>query len=111
MVTSHKQPLPPALDRVPLSTPDAAALARGAAPHAVERRVREALTADPHLQFSSLTVNRVRDGICLTGVVQSDGGTDVAALVRKVSGFDQVINRLLVQPSGRTQAGVPTEKN
>lgn len=66
--------------------------------HAVERDVRRALTSEPGLTFSSLVVHRVRDGVCLTGVIESMAeDTDVCGLARKAGGINEVINRLLVR--------------
>jgi len=66
--------------------------------HAVEREVRRALTSEPGLTFSSLVVHRVRDGVCLTGVVESMAeDTDLCGLARKAGGIDEVINRLLIR--------------
>ncbi|HEX6986794.1 MAG TPA: BON domain-containing protein [Planctomycetaceae bacterium] len=67
-------------------------------PHGVERQVRRVLTSHPGLSVSNLVVRRVRDGVCLTGVVESmDDQTDLCGLVRQVAGVSQVMNRLLVR--------------
>ncbi|MGC1272379.1 MAG: BON domain-containing protein [Planctomycetaceae bacterium] len=71
-------------------------------PHAVERKVCRLLATQPGLNVSGLVVHRLRDGVCLTGVVESIGDeTDVCHLVRQVEGVDQVVNRLLVRSGGR----------
>ena len=67
-------------------------------PHSVEREVRKVLVSQPGLNFSSLVVRRMRDGVCLTGVVESMScDTDVCGLVRQVAGVSEVVNRLLVR--------------
>ena len=67
-------------------------------PHGVERQIRQALTSHPGLTVSNLVVRRVRDGVCLTGVIESiDETTDVCNLVREVAGVNQVLNRMLVR--------------
>ena len=66
--------------------------------HALERDVRRALTSEPGLTFSSLVVHRVRDGVCLTGVIESmSEDTDVCSLARQAGGINEVINRLRVR--------------
>ncbi len=68
------------------------------APHAVERRVRRALTSQPSLDFKSLNVHRTDDGVCLTGIVESSGDdADVARLIREVAGVERVIDQLIVR--------------
>ena len=68
------------------------------APHAIERRVRRVLTSCPGLTVSDLVVHRIRDGVCLTGIIESmNDNTDVCGLVREAAGVDQVLNRLLVR--------------
>ena len=67
-------------------------------PHAVERHVRNVLIAHPGISISSLVVRRTREGVCLTGVVESMAGdTDVCGLVREAAGVDEVLNRLIVR--------------
>lgn len=67
-------------------------------PHAVERQVSRLLATQPGLNVSGLVVHRLRDGVCLTGVIESMGDeTNVCDLVRQVEGVDQVINRLLIR--------------
>ena len=66
--------------------------------HSVEREVRKVLVSQPGLNFSSLVVHRTRDGVCLTGVVESmPCDTDVCDLVREAAGVNQVLNRLIVR--------------
>jgi hypothetical protein len=66
-------------------------------PHQVESEVRRALIARPELHFKSLVVRRLRNGVCLEGVLEADvSAPDVDELAREVAGVECVINRLLV---------------
>jgi hypothetical protein len=66
-------------------------------PHLVESEVRRALTSRPELHFKSLVVRRLRNGVCLEGVLEADDSApDVDELAREVAGVECVINRLLV---------------
>ncbi len=66
-------------------------------PHDVEAEVQRVLTGTPDLEFSSLVVRRVPQGVCLEGVLHSNSrSSDLADLVRTVAGVDVVINHLLV---------------
>lgn len=72
------------------------------APHTVEREISRILAAQPGLNINGLVVRRVRDGVCLTGVVEStDADPDVCGLLRDVDGVSQIINRLLVRSARR----------
>ena len=87
--------LAPAADRM---TAVASPSTRFDAPHAVEHQVRRVLTSQPGLSFKNLVVHRTRDGVCLTGVVESSGDdADVCRLAREASGIERVINRLIVR--------------
>jgi hypothetical protein len=67
-------------------------------PHQVESDVRRALVARPELHFKSLVVRRLRNGVCLEGVLEADDSApDVDQLAREVAGVECVMNRLLVQ--------------
>jgi osmotically-inducible protein OsmY len=68
-----------------------------ARPHSVERQVQRKLLAQPNLQFSSLVVRRMPDGVCIEGVLDSTDGSDVTNLARQVAGVQNVVNRLLVR--------------
>jgi hypothetical protein len=66
--------------------------------HDVERQVQRVLTSHPGLTVSNLVVRRLRDGVCLTGVIESiESDTDVCGLVREVAGVNEVVNRMLVR--------------
>jgi hypothetical protein len=67
-------------------------------PHGVELDVRRRLLAHPRLHFSSLVVRRLRDGVCLEGVVETDAELDdVDQFVGAVSGVSTILNRLVLQ--------------
>ena len=66
-------------------------------PHDVETEVQRMLLGAPELEFTSLVVRRVPQGVCLEGVLHAPAtSNDVADLVRTVAGVDVVINHLLV---------------
>jgi len=69
-------------------------------PHEMERLAQRALLGMPRVQFSSLQVHRLEDGICLTGVVKVSDSTDRPNFERvagTAAGVTQVLNRLVVQ--------------
>lgn len=65
-------------------------------PHRLEQDVRNRLMEEPSLNFTSLVVRRVRDGLCLEGVLEADDEDDASTLVRRVCGATQVLNHLVV---------------
>ena len=65
-------------------------------PHQLELDVRNQLMAEPSLNFTSLVVRRVRDGLCLEGVLEADDADDASTLVRRVCGATPVLNHLVV---------------
>ena len=65
-------------------------------PHHLEQEVRNRLMSEPSLNFTSLVVRRVRDGLCLEGVLEADDTDDVGDLVRRVCGATPVLNHLVV---------------
>lgn len=68
-------------------------------PHRLEQDIRNRLMAEPSLNFTSLVVRRVRDGLCLEGVLETHDGEDdnsVSTLVRRVCGATPVLNHLVV---------------
>jgi len=65
--------------------------------HQLEQEVRRRLMAEPSLNFNSLVVRRVRNGLCLEGVLEtSDDAPDVSRLVRGISGVSQVLDHLVI---------------
>ena len=74
-------------------TPDDSVLLH---PHRLEQDVRNRLMEEPSLNFTSLVVRRVHDGLCLEGVLEADDADDVATLVHRICGATQVLNHLVV---------------
>jgi osmotically-inducible protein OsmY len=68
-------------------------------PHRLEQEVQRELLAEPHFRFASLVVRRIHDGVCLQGVLETnDNSPDVCSVAQRVSGVQQVLNRLLITP-------------
>ncbi len=68
--------------------------------HSFEARIRHDLMACPELEFSSLVVRRIPDGICLEGVVSTAADRHgVCQLVREVAGVNAVLNHLVMCPT------------
>ena len=68
--------------------------------HQLEQEVRNRLMAEPSLNFTSLVVRRVRSGLCLEGVLETDDSdVEVFRLVRQICGVTQVLDRLVVHRS------------
>lgn len=69
-------------------------------PHAIERSIRKRLANESGIRFMELVVRRMPNGICLDGVIHTDGTCpDVASVVRQVANVEEVVNHLLVLPS------------
>ncbi len=67
-------------------------------PHRVEMDVRQRLLQAPNLHFCSLVIRRVRNGVCLEGVLETDEECpDVCGLVRQVTGVEEVLNHLVIR--------------
>ena len=82
-----------ACDSLELSADDSVLLH----PHRLEQDVRNQLMSEPGLNFTSLVVRRLRDGLCLEGVLETDDGADnVTSIVRRICGATQVLNHLVV---------------
>ncbi|MCH2204125.1 MAG: hypothetical protein MK102_19340 [Fuerstiella sp.] len=72
--------------------------------HTVEINVRRELLSHPTLQFASLVIRRIDDGVCLEGVLDTNGDTaDVCTLARKVAGVEQVLNHLVTHGAEMSQ--------
>lgn len=73
-------------------------------PHAIELAVRKRLSREDGIRFMELVVRRMPDGICLDGVVHTQGRCpDVAKVVREIVNVERVVNHLLVLPSDEDQ--------
>jgi hypothetical protein len=68
--------------------------------HRLEHEVRSRLMSEPQLQFTSLVVRRLPDGLCLEGVVETSGDPeDVSELIRQICNVPNISNRLVVHRS------------
>ncbi|MBM3970559.1 MAG: hypothetical protein FJ302_11950 [Planctomycetes bacterium] len=65
-------------------------------PHHLEQEVRHRLMQESNLNFTSLVVRRVRDGLCLEGVLEANDSDEVSKLVSQVCGAIPVLNHLVV---------------
>ena len=78
---------------IELGDPQVATLDRR---HQIECEVHNRLTALPGIDFSSLVIRRIANGVCLEGVVEADSDdTDVSAVARTVAGVENVLNHLV----------------
>jgi hypothetical protein len=67
-------------------------------PHRFEQDVRFRLMAEPTLNFTSLTVRRIPNGVCLEGVLETDDDLpDISRLLRRITGVEKVLNYLVVR--------------
>lgn len=68
--------------------------------HEIEQSIWSELHSIPGVHFSTLTVRRVRDGVCLQGVMEAaadEMAPDICGLVRRVAQIENVLNQLLVR--------------
>lgn len=65
-------------------------------PHRLEQDVRNRLMEEPSLNFTSLVVRRVRDGLCLEGVLEADDTDELITLVGRICGATPVLNHLVI---------------
>lgn len=74
----------------------------------VECQLQRALTDHPGVTFSSLSVQRIDEGVCLQGILEYDGTVpDVCELARQVAGVEHVLNRLVIRPAGSSESHLP----
>ena len=67
-------------------------------PHQLEREVQRRILADGGLSISSLVIRRIRDGVCLEGVLESpQSSSQVESIARTVEGVQRVLNCLVVR--------------
>jgi hypothetical protein len=76
---------------------DKKALWSSAVPHRLEQAVQRHLLSQPELQFSSLVIRRIPNGVCLEGVLENNANLDVCGLARSVAGVNEVLNLLVVR--------------
>ncbi len=94
----------PEFPAVPLVAPPIPETCSPLPGHSFEARIRHDLMACPELQFSSLVVRRIPDGVCLEGVVStSEDRLGVCQLVREVAGVTAVLNHLVMCPEAKSQ--------
>ncbi|MBX3443019.1 MAG: hypothetical protein KF774_11495 [Planctomyces sp.] len=66
--------------------------------HDLEREVQRRLLDEPGLKFASLVVRRMRDGVCIQGVLETETGLpDLSLLARQVRGVDRVVDQVVVR--------------
>lgn len=65
-------------------------------PHRIEQEVHRLLTQMPGAKFSSLSIHRMADGVCIDGVVYLPKGdtSELTRLALKVAGVNHVLNHL-----------------
>ena len=69
-----------------------------AGPHQIEEDVQRKLLSYPELQFSSLVIRRIPDGVCLEGVLEVEKDCpDICRLAKSVSGVREVLNHLVIR--------------
>ncbi len=74
----------------------------------VESQLRRALMDLPGVTFSSLSLQRIDEGVCLQGILEYDGTVpDVCGLARRVAGVEHVLNRLVIRPAGGSESHLP----
>lgn len=67
-------------------------------PHRFEQDIRHQLMCEPNLNFTSLTVRRIQDGVFLEGILETDDeAADIESLVRRVSGVQRVLNSVVIR--------------
>ena len=72
-------------------------------PHSLEHAVRNVLMQHPEFGFSSLTVHRIQNGVCLEGVVDvGPDAPDLRDIVASVLDVETVVNRLVVRTNPTT---------
>ena len=69
-------------------------------PHRIEQEIHQLLTQVPGARFSSLSIHRMADGVCLDGMVhlQSGDADQFTRLALKVAGVNHVLNHLTACP-------------
>lgn len=76
-------------------------------PYTIEKKVQRTLAAQPGMQILTLTVHRMKDGVCLEGTLETDRPCpDLADLLQQIVGVERVVNRLRVRMVDRLAAPV-----
>ncbi len=65
-------------------------------PHRIEQEVHRVLTSIPGVEFASLSIHRMADGVCIDGVVKISNGDplELTRIALQVSGVNHVLNHL-----------------
>ena len=94
----------PVADVTVVCSPDDSVLIH---PHRFEQDIRHQLMFESNLNFTSLVVRRIDDGVFLEGVLEADDdSTDIENLVRRVSGVQRVLNSVVIRrPRGLPRKG------
>jgi osmotically-inducible protein OsmY len=69
-------------------------------PHRLEQDIRHQLMYESNLNFTSLVVRRLQDGVLLEGVLEldaEDDSTDIVDMVRRASGVQRVLNSVVIR--------------
>jgi len=77
--------------------------------HEIEQLIWRELNSTPGIHFPSLTVRRIGNGVCLTGVMEIEDEDhaliDICDEVRRIAPVANVVNQLVVrEPSRRPRA-------
>jgi hypothetical protein len=67
-----------------------------ASDHRLECEVQRRLLEEPGMNFTSLVVRRIHDGVCIQGVLESDLPFNLIKLAREVEGVNRVIDLVVV---------------
>ena len=94
-VTSTATVRNPVMEETLVCSPDDSVLAH---PHRLEQDIRHQLMLESNLNFTSLVVRRINNGVCLEGVLETDDDScDVENVVRRVADVQNVLNCLVVR--------------
>ena len=85
----------PVMEETLVCSPDDSVLFH---PHRLEQDIRNQLMSESNLNFTSLVVRRINNGVCLEGVLETDDDScDVENVVRRVADVQNVLNCLVVR--------------
>ncbi|MCA9079375.1 MAG: BON domain-containing protein [Planctomycetaceae bacterium] len=69
--------------------------------HQLETQVQRWLLTNPRLNFASLVVRGIPNGLCLEGVLRGDDAeAELEAILRQLPGVKRVVNNIRICPSG-----------
>lgn len=85
----------PVVEETVVCSPDDSVLIH---PHRLEQDICHQLMFESNLNFTSLVVRRIDDGVFLEGILETDDdSTDIEQLVRRVSGVQRVLNSVVIR--------------